>query len=81
MALYVKDAEVDQLADRLAQLRNLSKTEIVRQALQHELERLEAEPTLVEQGLAFMRALKARGDVTKSEPVDKAFIDSLYEAE
>jgi len=60
MALYVKDVEVDRLAGRLASLRRTSKTEVVRQALLHELERVEGAPSLVDQGVAFVRALHAR---------------------
>jgi len=78
MALYVKDQEVDRLAERLATLRKLSKTEAVRQALRHELEREEGVPNLVEKGVAFARALQARGKPAGGQPVDKAFIDNLY---
>lgn len=78
MALYVKDIEVDRLAERLAALRQTSKTEVVRQALQHELERIEGVPSLVEQGVAFVKALRARAEPKKGRPVDKDFIDGLY---
>lgn len=78
MPLYVKDPEVDRLAERLSTMRKVSKTEAVRQALTHELERVEAEPTLVEKALAMTRDLNR-----KYPPIgpaaDKAFIDSLYE--
>lgn len=79
MPLFVKDPEVDRLASRLASIRKVSKTEAVRQALQHELEREGAAPTLVEQGVAFCRALRARANPERARPADKAFIDSLYE--
>lgn len=78
MPLYVKDQEVDRLAERLAALQQTSKTEVVRQALAHELERLEGAPSLVEQGMAFAKALRARAAPDKGQPADKAFIDSLY---
>jgi len=81
MALYVKDSEVDRLARRLAGLRNASKTEVIRQALMNELEREEAKPSLVEVGIAFCRALRAKGDVSRRAPADKVFIDSLYEGD
>ena len=78
MPLYVKDREVDRMAERLATLRRVSKTEVVRQALQHELEREEGQPSLVEKGVAFVHALRARAQPAASRVADKAFIDSLY---
>jgi len=78
LPLYVKDADVDRLADRLATLQQTSKTEVVRQALAHELERIEGVPSLVDQGLAFVRALHARAAPAKGLSADKAFIDDLY---
>ena len=79
MPLYVKDREVDRLAERLAALKRVSKTEVVRQALQRELEREEGKPSLVETGVAFVPALKARARLDKARAADKAFIDSLYD--
>jgi antitoxin VapB len=76
MPLYVKDAEVDALAQRVASLYKISKTEAVRRALLHELER--EQPSLVERGLAFARALRAQAGPA-GRPADKDFIDSLYE--
>lgn len=78
MALYVKDPEVGRLADRLASARNISKTEAVRQALQHELERAERKPSLVELAVQMTRELDRKYPL-KEPPADKAFIDSLYE--
>jgi antitoxin VapB len=79
MPLYVKDAEVDRLAGRVAALHRISKTEAVRRALLHELEREGQESSLVERGMAFVRALHERAPPEKGQPVDKAFIDGLYE--
>ena len=79
MALYVKDSEVDRLAVRLAALRRSSKTEAVRQALLHELERAEGVPSLVEQGVAFVRALRQRAEPGRGQPADRDFIDGLYD--
>lgn len=78
MPLYVKDQEVDRLAERLSTLRQISKTEAVRQALSHELARAENEPTLVEKAVAMTRALNTKYAPTGLK-ADKAFIDSLYE--
>ena len=81
MALFVKDPEVDKLAERLVAIRKVSKTEVVRQALLHELEREKAIPSLVERGVDFCRALRARGDHAAARTADKGFIDGLYEEE
>ena len=66
------------MAERLASLRRVSKTEVVRQALQHELEHEDGTPSLVEKGVAFVLALKARAQPAAARAADKAFIDSLY---
>lgn len=84
MPLYVKDPEVDQLAERLSRLGGISKTEAVKRALRRELERLEApsgppgSSDALDQILALTRDLKARQGPNPL-PADKAFIDSLYE--
>jgi len=78
MPLYLKDREVDRLAERLASLRKTTKTEVVRQALQRELEREEATPSLVEKGMAFVKELHARSSPSLGAPADKEFIDQLY---
>ncbi len=78
MPLYVKDPEVDRLAARLAALRHTSKTEVVRAALRHELERIDGVPSLVERGVAFARTLRERAELGKGQPADKDFIDGLY---
>jgi len=79
MALYVKDPEVDQMAERLSRIGGISKTEAVRRALRRELEHVEDPSEFVERGLAFTRALIARGKPELGQAVDKAWIDSLYE--
>lgn len=79
MPLYVKDPEVDRMAERLAALRRASKTEVVRQALRRELEREEVKPSLVEKGVVFVQALKTRGRPSAARAADRAFIDGLYD--
>ncbi|MBX3477576.1 MAG: type II toxin-antitoxin system VapB family antitoxin [Brevundimonas sp.] len=79
MALYVKDPEVDQMAERLSRIGRISKTEAVRRALRRELDQVETPSDFVERGVAFTRALIARGDREGGQPVDKAWIDGLYE--
>jgi antitoxin VapB len=78
MALFVKDPEVDRLARRLVAIKKISKTEVVRQALLHALERERALPSLVELGVDFCRALRARANPAGGRPADKAFIDGIY---
>ena len=78
MPLFVKDPEVDRLANRLAAIKKVNKTEAVRQALLHELERERAIPSLVDLGVDFCRALRARSNPANGMPADKAFIDGLY---
>ena len=77
MPLYVKDPQVDALADELTALKGSTKTEAVREALRKEIARTKAKPDLVAQTRAFTRELRARAGV--GQPIDKAFIDSLYE--
>jgi antitoxin VapB len=78
MARYVKDPEIDRLATQLAKVRKTTKTEVLKQALQHELER-EEQDTYVERAIAFARMMRAKGNPDHIQTVDKAFIDSLYE--
>jgi antitoxin VapB len=77
MALFVKDMEVDRMAARLAALNHVTKTEAVRRALRHELERHADQPDLVDRGLAFTRALRERAGKDRGV-ADKRFIDELY---
>ncbi len=79
MPLYIKDPAVTNMTQRLATLRKTSKTEVLRQALIHELEREQGNPSLVEIGIAFARNLRKHANSDHAAPIDKAFIDSLYE--
>lgn len=79
MALYVKDPEVDSLAREVMQRRKLNKTEAVRLALRNELARDVDKPSLVELTREFQDLVRAMGNPEKGLPIDKAFIDSLYE--
>ena len=79
MALYVKNDDVDDLAERLAALKNVSKTEAVRIALQNEWDKEQSADTLVDVGLAFCRKVLARSPSVDLNAADKPFIDALYE--
>lgn len=78
MGLYVKNDEVRALAEQVAAALRLSKTEAIRRALQHELERAQARPSLVERGGEFVRMLHRSARPDNGKPADKAFIDGLY---
>jgi antitoxin VapB len=69
---------VNRLATQLAEARGTTKTEVLKQALRHEMQR-EQDDDFVERVMAFARRVKAMGDPAKIQPVDKDFIDSLYE--
>ncbi|WP_020179600.1 type II toxin-antitoxin system VapB family antitoxin [Methylopila sp. M107] len=79
MALFVKDPQVNALAERLMAIKRVNKTEAVRQALENEIAREQEKPDLVEQIAEFVRDFHARAGPNKGLPIDKAFIDSLYE--
>lgn len=79
MAFHIRNPETEALARKVAALRNSGLTEAVHTALRHELERAQAAPSLVETGLRFCRALRARTQPRHGKPADKAFRDSLYE--
>ena len=78
MAFHIKNPETDALARKVASLKKTGLTEAVHSALQHELEREQGKPSLVEISRAFARDLRAKGNPAEARPVDKAFIDSLY---
>ena len=77
MALYIKDTEVDALARELAAAKNLNKTEAVREALKHELERQRGKPSVVDLAVRFSRDLRARGKPKRGRKADKRFFDEL----
>lgn len=79
MAFHIRNAETEALARKVAALKKGGLTEAVHAALRHELEREQAAPSLVETGLRFCRALRARTRPEQGRPADKAFRDSLYE--
>ena len=80
MPLFIKDPEVDRVAQHLARVRHVSKTEVVREALRRELEREEGKADLVAIGLAFAKTLRAQGDPARAAPAAKASVDAMYEA-
>jgi antitoxin VapB len=73
--LQIRNRRVSDLARRLASLRQSTKTEAVRIALEHELERLEARKSLAEK----LRPLQARfaARAPTGLQADKEFFDDL----
>jgi len=81
MTLYIKDATVDALLERYqAQIKAASKTDAVRQALEHALKQDPNNPAeYVERALAWAKDFNARTKHNEVAYDEKAFIDSLYE--
>jgi hypothetical protein len=90
MPLYVKDREVGELAERLATLKQTSKTEAVREALRMALLSHAEQPTPfgtpdrlaqeVSEAMGFVGELHRKYPSTgPGLPVTKDWIDSLYE--
>jgi antitoxin VapB len=77
MPLYIKDSEVDALAGELAAAKNLNKTEAVREALKHELERYRGKSSVVDLAVRFSRELRCRGKPKRGQKADKRFYDEL----
>jgi len=77
MALYIKDSEVDALAGELAAAKKLNKTEAVREALRHELERHRGKPSVVDLAVQFARELRTRRKPKRRRKADKRFFDEL----
>jgi antitoxin VapB len=79
MAFHIKNPETDALARRVAKLKKTTLTAAVHEALKNELKR-EGEPSdFVRNVMEFGRRLREKGDPSKGLPIDKDFIDSLYE--
>ena len=79
MALHIKNPKTDALAREVAAIKKIGLTEAVHMALEHELAREKAKPSLVEIGVQFCRDLRARGNPAKGKRSDRAFCDSLYD--
>jgi len=78
MPLYIRDDKVDELAAKVqAALRAPTKIEAVRQALQHELERLHAGKTFEEK---IAKALALADQIGPPNPDfnEKEFMDEMW---
>lgn len=75
MPLNIRSDEVNQLADKLASVAHVSKTEAVRLALVNELERRERAMTLAERIKPILDRIASYPDTGLE--ADKAFYDEL----
>ena len=73
------DPDTLALAQSLAERRNTSVDDVVREALNAAWQRERKTDELREKLKTFQAEIRALSDPSKAQPVDKAFIDSLYE--
>lgn len=76
MPLYIRDEAVNSLAEEVARLANINKTEAVRLALEHEREQLSSKPRLSDR----IRKLQQRAAELGLKPDgydDKPLMDDL----
>ena len=76
MAFHVRDAATDMAVRRLAKLKGKTLTDTVREAVEHEYERVQSEIPLIERLKPIQdqfAALRKPGGL----PADKAFFDEL----
>jgi len=80
MSLYIRDAKVNELADKLMhRLGTKTKTEAVRVALENELERVGQEETMVERVRKIQDQVAARMGPHPVEFDQKAYMDEMWE--
>jgi antitoxin VapB len=76
MALHIKDEATDTAVRRLARLKRKTLTETIREAVEHEYERVHSEITLIERLKPIQDQLKSLSK-PGGLPADKAFFDQL----
>lgn len=76
MGLYIRSDEVNELADELARLKGLKKSEVVKQALTEAIERAKETPTLMDEIGALQERVKAKG--FRRMPDEKQFMDDMW---
>ena len=75
MPLNIRNEQVNQLAEKLAQRRRVNKTEAVKSALENELRRLDEAVPLRERLRPLQKRVLARP--ATGQKADKAFYDAL----
>lgn len=78
MAIHISNELTERLARQLAAMEKTGLTAAVTIALANEIERRQAQRSLVDIGVQFCRELRAKAN-PGGLPADKAFRDSLYE--
>ena len=78
MAIHISNERTERLARQLAAMEKTGLTAAVTIALANEIERRQAQRSLVDIGVQFCRELRAKAN-PRGLPADKAFRDSLYE--
>ena len=76
MAFHVRDEATDKAVRRLAQLKGKTLTETIREAVEHEYERVRSETPLLERLRPIQDLLKSLSK-PGGQPADKAFFDEL----
>jgi len=76
MAFHVRDEATDKAVRRLAKLKQKTLTETIREAVEHEYERVRSEIPLTERLKPIQEELK-RLSKPGGLPADKAFFDEL----
>jgi antitoxin VapB len=79
MTFHITNPKTDALARRVAEVKGVDLTEAVHIALEHELQREAGTQTLRERSMEFARRLREKSRPELRNPVDKEFIDNLYE--
>jgi antitoxin VapB len=76
MAFHIRDEATDKAVRRLAKLKHKTLTETVREAVEHEYQRVRSEIPLIERLRPIQEELK-RLSKPGGLPADKAFFDEL----
>jgi antitoxin VapB len=79
MAIHIRNPETEALARRVASLKGIGLAEAVHLALQQELAREQAGPSLADVSVDFAKRLRARGNSAAGQAADKDFVDELYQ--
>lgn len=79
MALVLEDEVVVQLATRLAERRNVTPTQVLRDALTREWSQEVGDTTVIDAVKKIQAKVRALSDPERAQPIDKDFTDSLYE--